>query len=261
MIASILGAVVSPVLTAAIGRSSAKAAERENVARELPSQRNDQRIRTGDISGNANFHQTIDQRRYVTTSNHSSTSNTDNSGFFGLLLGAAVVTVVVGTATAKFGLSLLAALPWAPTLGAVVLVVMTLQQQRSGSRVPVTAPIVGVLLAGLCWVVAGFIGSNDNVRWAIAHVNEHGFKVAEPSAGLILWLFAATVFVALSGISIVPLTVGAQLRYSSPLESQHWTAPFIGKSGFRLGISTSVFCGVLLLAALALPALVRLLGQ
>lgn len=261
VIASLLGAVVSPVLTAVVGRSAAREAERDKASREVDRGRNDQRIRTGDISGSAHFKQTIDQRQYSSTTIHQpAAASSGNSDVTAWIVGFALLSLLVILATAKLGLSLVAALPWAPTSGAVMLLIMTLRQWRAGSQMPVSAPIAGILLAGMCWAVALYVGGNDDLKHAIAHLNQHGYKFGDPSAGVILWLFAANVFIGLAAIAVLGLTISARLRNASRPEGRHWTKHFIGHDGFRSWLGGAITCGTFLAFVLAWPAAKVFLG-
>lgn len=261
VIASLLGAVVSPLLTAVVGRSAARKAERERASLEVAKGQNDQRIRTGDISGSAHFKQVIDQRHYSSTTIHQPTAASSGNGDVATwLVCFALVALLVVLATAKLGLSLIAALPWAPTSGAVILLIMTLRQWRAGSQMPVSAPIAGILLAGMCWTVALFVGGNDDLKHAIAHLNQHGYKFGDPSAGVILWLFVANVLIGLAAIAVLGLTVSARLRNAPRPEGKHWTGHFIGHHGFRSWLGGAVACGALLAIVLAWPAAKVVLG-
>ncbi|MGY4543108.1 hypothetical protein ACVWY0_003034 [Arthrobacter sp. UYNi723] len=261
VIASLLGAVVSPVLTAVVGRSAARRTERDKAPLDVARVQNDQRIRTGDISGSAHFKQTVDQRHYSSTTIHQPTAaSSGNSDVTAWLVGFALVSLLVILATAKLGLSLLAALPWAPTFGAVILLIMTLRQWRARSQMPVSAPIAAILLAGMCWAVALFVGGSDDLKHAIAHVNQHGYNFGDPSAGVILWLFAANVLIGLAAIAVLGLTVSARLRNASQPEGKHWTGHFIGHDGFRSWLGGAITCGTFLALILAWPAAKVVLG-
>jgi hypothetical protein len=261
VVASLLGAVVSPVLTAVIGRSAARAADREKASQKLATERNDQRIRTGDISGSAKFHQTIDQRQYSHTTIHSpATASSSGSDMPTWIFGVLVLSVVVILATAWLGLSLLTALPWACTSGAVILLVMTMRQRLAGAHIPVAAPITALSLVGMCWAVALLVGANDELRQAVTYVQQHGYKVGDPTAGAILWLSVTILFVGLAAVAVQGLTVSARLRDALHPEGKHWTAPFVGRQGFRSWLGAAILSGVLVALALFWPMAKPVLG-
>ncbi len=255
LVASLLGAVVSPVLTSVIGRSAARGAERERAALELAKGRNDQRIRTGDISGSAKFNQTIDQRQYSNTTIHQppAASSSGGSDMAAWIVGIILLSAVVIIATAWLGLSLLAALPWASTSGAAVLLSMTLRQRRAGVQMSIAAPITALVLAGMCWAVAIFVGRNGELNQAITHVQQHGHKFGDASAGVILWLSAAILLVWLAAVAVLGLTISARLHGAPHPEGKHWTEPFLGNGRFRLWLGIAISTGVLLALIVVWP--------
>jgi hypothetical protein len=260
VIAALIGAVVSPVLTAVIGRSAARAAAREKSS-QGDTGRNDQRIHTGDTSGSARLHQTIDQRQYSsTTIHHGAATGSGNGDVTVWIVSFALLSLGVILATAKLGLALISALPWAPTSGVVILLIVTLTQWRTGSQMPVSAPIAGILLAGMSWAAALFVGGNDDLKQAVAHLNQHGYKFGDPLAGEILWLFAANLFVGLAGVAVFGLTVSARLRNSSQPREKHWTGLFMGQSGFRSWFAAAIGGAIFLALVLAWPAAKVLIG-
>lgn len=231
-----LGAVVGPVLTAVVGRSATRGAERERAALELAQARNEQRIRTGDISGTANLHQTIDQRQYSSTSIHQpGASSSAGNAVAPWLVAAIVITVVVVSVTAWLGPSILASLPWAATTGAAVLLLVAAVRRRAGERLPAGGLIVGVGLAGLCWAVAHLVGGNSELKQAITSVQTNGYKFGDPSTGIILWMFTAIALLGLAALAIQGLAISVRLRYAAHPQGRHWTDNFVGPGGFGCG--------------------------
>jgi hypothetical protein len=261
VIASLIGAIVSPVLIALIGRSAAREAARENSPPEVISGRNDQGIHPGDISGSARFNQTAEQRLYSRVTINDGAATGSGSGDVTVwIVSFALLSFGAILATAKLGLSLLSALPWAPTSGVVILLIMALRQWRAGARMPHSAPIAGILLAGMCWVASLLGGSNDHLKQAVAHLNQHGYKFGDPSAGEIFWLFAANLLVGLAGVAVFGMTISGRLRDSSPPRKKHWTRLFMGQKSFRSWFAAAIACGIFLALVMAWPLAQVFLG-
>ncbi len=261
VIASLLGAVVGPLLTGVVGRSAARGVARERASLELAQTRNEQRIRTGDISGTANIHQTIDHRQYSSTTIHQpAASSSDRNAVAAWLVAAFVVTVVVVSVTAWLGPTILAALPWATTTGAAVLLLVAAVRRRAGERLPAGGLVVGVGLAGLCWAVAHLVGGNSELEQAITSVQTKGYKFGDPSAGMIVWMFVAIALLGLAAVAIQGLATSVRLRDAAHPQGRHWTENFVGPGGFRLWLRIAAGAGALLVLVVLWPSAKSMLG-